>query len=248
MPMKSDCPACGNEFTKSRKDQKYCCANCRKRSSKRKSRKEASDKGLRNYEAERANLERYDLLMKLTENLWTRPPEERLGYVKELIDYARLKEGGSCQSILTNRYYLVAGSDTLMRKLNYNNTKLYRANALLRTDTGQVQTVDDCSRHLLWRGLKCYPNIVQAAELYCQKFWEASVHDVVNGKAEEPETGEIKDREEIPEVTSFGTNQQNVASICNRETLVEQLRSKCANSTTPPRDEILQKTRSSSSA
>lgn len=50
----------------------------------------------------------------------------------------------------------------------------------------------DKLKWLHWRRCpESYPTITQAANLYCLKFWSATVSDVVRGKVAEPPTGEI---------------------------------------------------------
>jgi len=77
------CKYCETEFMPRRRDMVFCSTNCRVYSSRPKQNSQNSrDKARKNYEL-------FDTAMRMGERLYSLPPFERLGYLKELIDDAR---------------------------------------------------------------------------------------------------------------------------------------------------------------
>ena len=89
------CPQCSSEVT-GRPDKTFCTSNCRKRHSEptRNSRSSPTKR--------RENREFFDRALRLSEELYSIPPNQRLGFMKDLIDHARLGEDRQIQDILTN--------------------------------------------------------------------------------------------------------------------------------------------------
>lgn len=80
--MKTKCLYCENEFT-GRSNKKYCSANCRKNASR------GPQTSANSPTKKRENLASLDTAMRMAERLYTLPPSERLGYMKDLVDQAR---------------------------------------------------------------------------------------------------------------------------------------------------------------
>lgn len=68
-------------------------------------------------------------------------------------------------------------------------------------------------RHLFFRRSRSYPNITQAANRYCWKFWRVGVVTVVRDMVSEPETGEIFDVVALPDEAICDDQRQSVVSI-----------------------------------
>ena len=75
----------------------YCSANCRKRSS------EPTRNSFYSPTKRRENMEFFDRAKRLTEDLYQTRPPERLGYMKDLIEYARHGDDAQLKDILCNR-------------------------------------------------------------------------------------------------------------------------------------------------
>ncbi|WP_170582921.1 hypothetical protein [Ruegeria arenilitoris] len=186
------CLHCGCEYYQRRKDQRYCEEKCRKAHHQSKSRKENPVNAASSPTKRRQQMELMNSAMRHAEILYSLPVSQRLGYMKELIDLAR-NGNQKLRNILTNKYLLCGGSSELMNKLcrpHYVFASPYHYKDL---QTGKlVYAGSDYDPKLFWRHTPEYPTITQAAELYCQRFWNASVHAVVTGQAPVPETGEIQ--------------------------------------------------------
>lgn len=152
------CENCGQSFTRKRKDKRFCSEHCRKDKFQKKDRKINPRNSKQSNTKRRENEEIFDKSKRLSEQLYSLPPSERLGYLKDLIDLARRGET-KLRSLLTNKYLLSAGVDEAW---------LFPRR---------------CPRS--------YRTISQAANSYCIRFWNASIHKVVRKQIEEPETGEI---------------------------------------------------------
>ena len=84
------CPRCGAAVS-GRPNKIYCSANCIKRH------KEIKRNSVLSMAKRRENTELYDRAIRLTEMLYSIPPHERVGFMKDLIDRARL--GGGSLSV-----------------------------------------------------------------------------------------------------------------------------------------------------
>ena len=89
------CPQCSSEVT-GRPDKTFCTPNCRKRHS------EPTRNSHSSPTKRRENREFFDRALRLSEELYSIPPNQRLGFMKDLIDHARLGEDRQIQDILTN--------------------------------------------------------------------------------------------------------------------------------------------------
>ena len=89
------CPRCSSEVT-GRPNKIFCTSNCRKRHSEPKRNSYSSPT------KRRENQEFFDRALRLGEGLYGIPPNQRLGYIKDLIDHARLGEDCQLQDILSN--------------------------------------------------------------------------------------------------------------------------------------------------
>lgn len=78
----SICPQCSKHF-KFRKSKTYCSANCRQYACRPKQNSKCSPT------TRQENRMFFDFGLRLAEQLYSLPPEERLGYTKSLIDEAR---------------------------------------------------------------------------------------------------------------------------------------------------------------
>jgi hypothetical protein len=92
-PSNTECPACGKHFTPARTNQKYCFRFCQKKATRHAAR------GLRHLE----NFARDELeatrARDLRETLYSTPPSERLGIMKDILDAAY--HDGGLRNILT---------------------------------------------------------------------------------------------------------------------------------------------------
>ena len=92
-PSDTECPACGKHFTPARTNQQYCCRLCQKKATRHAAR------GFRHLE----NFARDELeatrARDLREMLYSAPPYERLGIMKDILDAAH--HDGGLRNILT---------------------------------------------------------------------------------------------------------------------------------------------------
>ena len=89
------CPQCNAEVT-GRPNKTFCTTNCRKRHS------EPTRNSYSSPTKRRENREFFDRALRLGEELYAIPPNQRLGLMKDLIDHARLGEDRQIQDILSN--------------------------------------------------------------------------------------------------------------------------------------------------
>lgn len=106
----SICPTCNAQFVAGRSNQKYCSGNCRKNRYQKEYRSKNPQNSQHSPTVKRDNMEIIDTAMRLTEMLYTMKPDQRLGFVKEIIDAAR-SGNARLRKILTNEYLLAAGLD-----------------------------------------------------------------------------------------------------------------------------------------
>ena len=89
------CPQCSSEVT-GRPNKIFCTSNCRKRHS------EPTRNSYSSPTKRRENREFFDRALRLGEELYAVLPNQRLGFMKDLIDHARLGEDCQLQDILSN--------------------------------------------------------------------------------------------------------------------------------------------------
>ncbi|MFK7764017.1 MAG: recombination protein NinG [Roseobacter sp.] len=77
----SDCPACGTSFTRKRSNQTYCSKPCQRKSSKN------SARGDRSAENKQRSSKHYERAARLTEMIYTTPPQERLEMMKHILSF-----------------------------------------------------------------------------------------------------------------------------------------------------------------
>jgi hypothetical protein len=89
------CPQCSSEVT-GRPNKIFCTPNCRKRHS------EPTRNSYSSPTKRRENREFFDRALRLGEQHYGLPPIQRPGFIKDLIDHARLGEDRQLQDILSN--------------------------------------------------------------------------------------------------------------------------------------------------
>ena len=89
------CPQC-NGAVFGRRNKIFCTSNCRKRHS------EPTRNSYSSPTKRRENSEFFDRALRLAVELYALPPNQRLGFMKDLIDYARLGEDPQLRDILSN--------------------------------------------------------------------------------------------------------------------------------------------------
>lgn len=101
------CPDCKTLFIRNRRDQQYCSPKCRKNSSQRKIRAKTPVNSSESMQKRRDNLVLIDKSVRILEMLYEIPSDQRLGFMKDLIDDART---GNRQlaNILCNKFLLRA--------------------------------------------------------------------------------------------------------------------------------------------
>ncbi len=100
LPSHTLCLACGSLF-KFRKSKKHCSARCRKAESKRRERQQTPSNAKSSYDKARHQEEKFELALRMSERLYTLPPEERLGYIERIIQLARNGASPIIRDILT---------------------------------------------------------------------------------------------------------------------------------------------------
>ena len=95
------CANCHQTFERRRKDQIYCGARCRKASHQKADRKLHPKNSKCSPTTWRKNMEFFDTAARLAEELYSKPPSERLGHMKDLVDRARAGNT-KLREILTN--------------------------------------------------------------------------------------------------------------------------------------------------
>lgn len=98
------CPHCDTIFVPRRKNQKFCCGKCRKLAHQVKERKKTPRNSRQCREVYRDNIERLESLISLTEAFYATRPDERLGFIKDLVDKARQGDR-ILRRLLTNKYF-----------------------------------------------------------------------------------------------------------------------------------------------
>ena len=85
-----------------RANKQFCSGNCRKRYGEPKNNSQFS------LTKRRRNMEFFDRAMRLTEHIYSLPPNERLGCIKYLVDLARSGQDNQLREILCNQYLMKA--------------------------------------------------------------------------------------------------------------------------------------------
>ncbi len=106
----SVCPACNETFNRKRSNQKFCSPKCRKNNYQLRDRKENPKNAQNSPDVKRTNMQQRERASYLAELFYSKPPSERLGFVKELVDAARNGDA-SLKSILTDPRLLRASPD-----------------------------------------------------------------------------------------------------------------------------------------
>ena len=109
------CPRCGTSVS-GRPNRVYCSANCRKRHT------EGKRNAALSMAKRRENTELYDRAKRLTEMLYLKPPLERLGFMKDLIDIARAGSDAQLRDILSNQTLIKLSWQEKQRFLHRNNS------------------------------------------------------------------------------------------------------------------------------
>ena len=97
---KGTCLKCGTSF-KFRSNKKFCTATCRKLHSQQRARATSPANADNSPSIRREQAELFDLARRMAEHLYTLPPSERLGYVKDLVDLARSGASPKVKKVLT---------------------------------------------------------------------------------------------------------------------------------------------------
>ena len=99
------CLRCGSSFFY-RSNKKFCTANCRKRYSEHKANSKCSNK--KRTENERL----FERAARLGEEYYKVPPQERLGFIKDIIDLARSGQDQHLRLVLSNLVLLQANRES----------------------------------------------------------------------------------------------------------------------------------------
>lgn len=94
------CPHCGGRFP-FRRNKRFCSATCRKLNSQQQARSLRPANASNSRSIRRDQEELFDLAMRMAERLYTMPPGQRLGYVKEVVDLARSGRCPKVRKVLT---------------------------------------------------------------------------------------------------------------------------------------------------
>lgn len=89
-----DCPACSTAFMPKRSNQKYCSRDCQHRSSRN------SSRGDRSTENRDRSWRHYERAYRLTEMVYSTPPQQRLGVMKNILEIVPTDAG--LRNILTD--------------------------------------------------------------------------------------------------------------------------------------------------
>lgn len=99
------CPACLTKFTRQRRNQQFCSRDCQKNASR------GSRKVSDSWEAKRRSHAHYSRALWLAHDLYTSPPNQRLGFMAEIITAARTHDA-QLRGILTDPRLLCASRDS----------------------------------------------------------------------------------------------------------------------------------------
>ena len=115
LPTDRKCPRCGTAVS-GRPNRVYCSSNCRKRHT------EGKRNAALSMAKRRENTELCDRAKRLTEMLYLKPPLERLGFLKDLIDIARAGQDAQLRDILSNQTLIKVSWQEKQRFLHRNNS------------------------------------------------------------------------------------------------------------------------------
>lgn len=96
----STCPQCGVSFPY-RSNKRFCSPTCRKMHSQEKSRSSIPANASNSVTIRRDQAELFDLAVRMAERLYSLPPVERLGYLKDVVDVARNGQSPKVRKLLT---------------------------------------------------------------------------------------------------------------------------------------------------
>lgn len=99
------CPQCGALFP-FRSNKLFCSPTCRKLYSQQKARSDSPANATNSRSVRRDQAELFDLAMRMAERLYSLPPMERLGYLKDVVDIARSGRSPKVRKILTYPVFL----------------------------------------------------------------------------------------------------------------------------------------------
>src|SRR6056297_1816334 len=100
MDDESTCPQCEGSFP-FRSNKRFCSPTCRKLHSQQRARSERPANAGNSRTIRRDQEELFDLAMRMAEDLYTRPPGRRLGYLKDAVDLARSGRCSKVRKLLT---------------------------------------------------------------------------------------------------------------------------------------------------
>lgn len=94
VPDTSQCPACGTSFMRKRSNQAYCSRPCQRKTSRN------SARGDRCAENKQRSWKHYDRAARLTEMIYSTPPQERLGMMQHILSF--IPHDAGLRNILTD--------------------------------------------------------------------------------------------------------------------------------------------------
>ena len=89
-----ECPGCSTAFTPKRSNQRYCTRECQQSTSRNASR------GDRSKENKERSWQHYERVHRLTEMIYTTPPQQRLGMMKHILEF--IPHDAGLRNILTD--------------------------------------------------------------------------------------------------------------------------------------------------
>lgn len=90
----TECPGCSTAFTPKRSNQRYCTRECQQSTSRNASREDRSK------ENKERSWHHYERAHRLTEMIYTTPPQERLGMMKHILEF--IPHDAGLRNILTD--------------------------------------------------------------------------------------------------------------------------------------------------
>ena len=90
----SECPACGTSFKRKRSNQTYCSRPCQRKTSRNTAR------GDRTPENKQRSSKHYERAARLTEMIYSTPPQERLGMMQHILSF--IPHDAGLRNILTD--------------------------------------------------------------------------------------------------------------------------------------------------
>lgn len=99
------CPECGDTFPY-RSNKRFCSDSCRKAHQRKEDRQKNPVNAAKSCSAKKQQKEDFDLAMRMAETLYTMPPNQRLGYIEDVIQTARQGESARLRRVLTNPAFI----------------------------------------------------------------------------------------------------------------------------------------------